>query len=118
MRPGAISIQALPLLRDLIHERAGIYFDDDQLELLMDKISQLVAERGLDSILDYYYLLKYDADADREWKNLIDTLSVRETFFWREVDQIRTLARRRASPHLECRVRNGRGAADNRYCSC
>jgi chemotaxis protein methyltransferase CheR len=92
MRPGGISIQALPLLRDLIHERAGIYFDDDQLELLMDKISQLVAERGLDSILDYYYLLKYDADADREWKNLIDTLSVRETFFWREVDQIRTLA--------------------------
>jgi chemotaxis protein methyltransferase CheR len=92
MRPGGISIQALPLLRDLIHEQAGIYFDDDQLELLMDKISQLVAERGFDSILDYYYLLKYDADAGRDWKNLIDTLSVRETFFWREVDQIRTLA--------------------------
>jgi chemotaxis protein methyltransferase CheR len=92
MRSGGISIHALPLLRDLIHDRAGIYFDDVQLELLLDKISPLVAERGFDSILDYYYLLKYDADADTEWKNLIDTLSVRETFFWREVDQIRALA--------------------------
>src|SRR4030095_16050 len=88
---GGISIQALPLLRDLIHERTGIYFHDDQLELLMEKISQLVAERGFDSILDYYYLLKYDADAAVEWKNLIDVLSVRETFFWRALVQIRTL---------------------------
>jgi chemotaxis protein methyltransferase CheR len=92
MRPGGISIHALPLLRDLIHDRTGIYFDDDQLELLLDKISPLVAERGFDSILDYFYLLKYDADADTVWKNVIDTLSVRETFFWREVDQIRALA--------------------------
>ena len=92
MRTGG-SIQALPLLRDLIHDRTGIYFDDDQLELLMEKISPLVAERGFDAILDYYYLLKYDAQADVEWKSLINTLSVRETFFWREVDQIRTLAK-------------------------
>jgi chemotaxis protein methyltransferase CheR len=101
MTSGGISIQALPLLRDLIHERAGIYFDDDQLELLMEKISQLVAERGFDSILDYYYMLKYDANADVEWKNLIDVLSVRETFFWREVDQIRTLAEVLVPKYLE-----------------
>jgi chemotaxis protein methyltransferase CheR len=92
MTSGGISIQALPLLRDLIHERAGIYFDDDQLELLMEKIAQLVAERGFDSILDYYYLLKYDADSEVEWRKLIDVLSVRETYFWREFDQIRALA--------------------------
>ena len=87
-----LSIQALPLLRDLIHERAGIYFDDEHFDLLLEKISQLIVERGFDSVLDYYYLLKYDADAEREWKNLIDLLSVRETFFWREPDQIRALA--------------------------
>jgi chemotaxis protein methyltransferase CheR len=87
-----LSIQALPLLRDLIHERSGIYFDDDQFDLLLEKISQLIVERGFDSVLDYYYLLKYDANAEREWKNLIDLLSVRETFFWREPDQIHALA--------------------------
>src|SRR3954471_2919880 len=92
MRSGGISIQALPLLRDLLHERAGIYFADDQIDFLMEKISQMLTERGFDSILDYYYLLKYDAEADVEWKKLIDIISVRETFFWREVDQIRALA--------------------------
>ncbi len=86
-----ISIQALPLLRDLIHERVGMHFEENQLELLLEKISPLVIERGFESILDYYYLLKYDAEAEQEWIRLIDRLSVRETFFWREADQIRAL---------------------------
>jgi chemotaxis protein methyltransferase CheR len=41
--------------------------------------------------LDYYYLLKYDPNADDEWRAVVDTISVQETFFWRELDQIRAL---------------------------
>ena len=48
-------------------------------------------EKGFDSFLDYYYLLKYDEAAEEEWQHVMDALSVQETFFWREVDQIRTL---------------------------
>ena len=48
-----------------------------------------VGRRGFDSLLDYYYLLKYDAQADEEWVRAIDALSVQETYFWREPDQLR-----------------------------
>lgn len=89
-RPGASP--SARLIRDLVHERAGIYYDDDRLDLMMEKISDLIVERGFDSQLDYYYLLKYDAEAEREWARLLDTISVRETFFWREIDQVRALA--------------------------
>ena len=56
--------------------------------------SPLAVERGFDSLLDYYYLLKYDADAAAEWMRAIDALSVQETYFWREADQLPGAGRR------------------------
>jgi len=79
------------LIRDLVHERTGMLYADDKSNLLLEKISPLVIERGFDSFLDYYYLLKYDPNADEEWRTLVDAISVQETFFWREVDQIKAL---------------------------
>lgn len=80
------------LLRDLIHERAGLFFDDSKINLLADKLAPLVVERGFDSFLDYYYLLKYDVESADEWRAAINALSVQETYFWREMDQIHGLA--------------------------
>jgi chemotaxis protein methyltransferase CheR len=81
------------LLRDLIHERSGLYYSDDKLSTLGERIAPLVIERGFDSFLDYYYLLKFDVAAADEWNNLSNALSVQETYFWREMDQIEALAR-------------------------
>lgn len=80
------------LLRDLIHDRTGLFFDDSKINLLVDKLAPLVVERGFDSLLDYFYLLKYDAGSDDEWRRVIDALTVQETYFWREMDQIHGLA--------------------------
>jgi chemotaxis protein methyltransferase CheR len=79
------------LLRDLIHLRTGMFYDHDRLDSLSDRIVPLAQARGFDSLLDYYYLLKYDADADAEWARAIDALSVQETYFWREADQLHAL---------------------------
>jgi chemotaxis protein methyltransferase CheR len=80
------------LLRDLIEGHTGVRYDDDRLDLLRDRVAPLAIERGFDSLLDYYYLLKYDAGADAEWPRVMDALSVQETYFWREADQLRALA--------------------------
>jgi|SRR5688572_24922009 len=79
------------LLRDLVHERAGIFFDASKVDLLMDKLAPLVVKRGFSSFLDYYYLLKYDEHACAEWENVMNAISVGETYFWREIDQVRAL---------------------------
>jgi chemotaxis protein methyltransferase CheR len=79
------------LLRDLIHERTGLFFDNGKGDLLTDKLSPLVIERGFTSLLDYYYLLKYDESAQDEWLSVMNALSVPETYFWREMDQVRAL---------------------------
>jgi chemotaxis protein methyltransferase CheR len=83
-----LSGSAFALLRALIAERTGQYFADDKRDLLADKLADLVVGRGLDSFLDYYYLLRYGADADEHWAELIDRLAVPETYFWRQSEQI------------------------------
>jgi chemotaxis protein methyltransferase CheR len=35
--------------------------------------------------------LKYDSSAAVEWRNVMNALSVQETYFWREFDQVRAL---------------------------
>ena len=82
---------AFALLRDLIHERTGLFYENGKSDLLTDKLSPLVVERGFNSFLDYYYLLKYDAEAGDEWGRVMDALSVQETYFGREPDQVRVL---------------------------
>lgn len=79
------------LMQALINERTGMSFDNGKRDLLMDKLSPLVIERGFGSYLDYYYLLKYDQSAPVEWQNVINALSVQETYLWREIDQVRAL---------------------------
>jgi len=79
------------LIQTLIHERTGMHFDNGKRDILLDKLSPLVIERGFGSYLDYYYLLKYDPSAPVEWQNVMNALSVQETYLWREIDQVRAL---------------------------
>jgi chemotaxis protein methyltransferase CheR len=69
-----------------------MWYDDGRLHFMRDRIIPLALERGFDSLLDYYYLLKYDADAELEWRRVVDALAVQETYFWREADQLKALA--------------------------
>lgn len=80
------------LLRDLVHERTGIYFEDDRYDTLLDKLGERARAHGCASYLDYYYILKYEEKGPDEWRRVMDAFSVQETYFWREYDQVRVLA--------------------------
>src|SRR6185436_10266112 len=77
------------ILRDLVHERLGLFYEANQFAQLADRLAPLVVARGLGSFMDYYHL-KYSADVD-EWGRVMDALAVQETYFWREIDQIRAV---------------------------
>lgn len=80
-----------PLLRDLIHEYTGIYFDAARFDIMLEKLADLVRAKGFQSYMQYYYLLKYEDRERLEWQKVIEVLSVQETYFWREVGQIEAL---------------------------
>ena len=66
----SLSPSAFTILRDLIHDRTGLFYEDSKRDILANKLSPRAIERGFDSFLDYYYLLKYDQAAKDEWIRL------------------------------------------------
>ena len=80
------------LLRDLVHERTGIYFEPAHFDTLLGKLRDRAVHHGCQSYLDYYYILKYEERGTDEWWRVMDAFSVQETYFWRELSQINALA--------------------------
>lgn len=79
-------------LSSLIEQRTGIVHGPEKDYLLYDKLEPLVMERGFDSFMDYYYYLIQGEEAEAEWRRVESVVTVNETYFWREVEQIKEAA--------------------------
>jgi chemotaxis protein methyltransferase CheR len=86
-----LSPPVFAILSGLIEERLGIFFSAEDRELFASKVSPRCIERGFDSLLDYYYYLRYDPGAETELAALAEALVVNETYFAREPDQLAAL---------------------------
>jgi chemotaxis protein methyltransferase CheR len=89
--PGSLSPAVFTILGAIIEERAGLHYRIEDLEILRAKVLPRAQERGFDSLLDYYYFLRYDPLGPAELDALIDALVVHETYFFREKDQLHAL---------------------------
>jgi chemotaxis protein methyltransferase CheR len=86
-----LSAPVFAILSALIEERTGLHYDLHECDLLADRVSPRATERGLESLLDYYYFLRYDPDAGAELSLLAEALVVNETYFFREVPALKVL---------------------------
>ncbi len=77
------------LLRDLIKDYCGLYFDDGSKFLLERRLQKRLKQIFIDDFRDYYRFLLYDKRRDDELKAAIDLLTVNETYFFREQNQLR-----------------------------
>jgi chemotaxis protein methyltransferase CheR len=92
----SLSPQVFAILSALIEERLGIHYAPADSTVLADKVTPRAVECGFDSLLDYYYYLRYDPGSEVELDQLAEALVVNETYFFREADQLRVLV-----AHLE-----------------
>lgn len=76
--------QLFAILSALIEERVGLSYASTDQELLGSKVATRASEAGFESLLDYYYFLRYDTESAREFEALVNALVVNETFFFRE----------------------------------
>jgi chemotaxis protein methyltransferase CheR len=79
------------ILSALVEEKIGLHYSILDRDLFEDKISARALEAGFDSLLDYYYFLRYDPGAEAELRALTDALVVGETYFFREYPPLRVL---------------------------
>jgi chemotaxis protein methyltransferase CheR len=86
-----LSPAVFSILSGLIEEKLGIHYNLLDRELLQDKASGRALEAGFDSMLDYYYFLRYDPAGVKELDDLAESLVVNETYFFREWKAIEVL---------------------------
>jgi chemotaxis protein methyltransferase CheR len=87
-----LSDDAFRLLRDLIHDYCGIYFDDGSKFLLQRRLSRRLDQRQLKGFEEYYHFLRYDRKREEELAVLVDNLTTNETYFFRESSQLRAFS--------------------------
>ncbi|WP_437320105.1 CheR family methyltransferase [Sorangium sp. So ce385] len=95
-----ISPQVFAIFSALIAEKIGIHYDAGDRELLGDKVSVRAIDAGFDSLLDYYYFLRYDPAGAAELDALIDALVVGETYFFRELAQLEVAVAELVAPRV------------------
>ena len=86
-----LSPQVFAILSALIEELTGLHYDLQERELLAERVSARALERGFDSLLDYYYFLRYDPAAAAEMAALAEALVVNETYFFRELPALKLI---------------------------
>lgn len=87
----SLSPQVFAIFSALVEERSGLHYAIEDRALFAERLTPRALERGFDSLLDYYYFLRYDPDSEGEFALLVESLVVHETYFFREVTALRVL---------------------------
>lgn len=76
------------LIRDLVRDYCGIYFDNGSKYIIEKRLSRRVTFHHFENFRDYYRFLRYDKRREEEFVAVMDILTVNETYFFREQNQL------------------------------
>jgi chemotaxis protein methyltransferase CheR len=80
------------LLRDFIHERFGLYFEDAQRASLRARLAARLQALDLASFEDYHHYLRFGPQRSEELSHMVSHLTNNETYFYREMPQLQVFA--------------------------
>lgn len=95
------------LLRDHIHERFGLYFDESQRQSLRTRLAGRLQALDLLSYEEYYRYLRFGPQREEELERMITHLTNNETYFYREVTQLKAFVEQIVPRIKEQKIRSG-----------
>lgn len=80
-------------LRDLIHERTGLFFrDENGLETISHRLIPVLEKHQVDSITAFYQLLKETETTSPYWRDTFTALTKQASSFYRQKHHLQALA--------------------------
>jgi chemotaxis protein methyltransferase CheR len=76
---------------DLIYKKTGIWFETTKRYFVDKRLDERIAELGLADYREYYKLLKFSIE-QTEMQQLINRLTINETYFFRDFPQLQGFA--------------------------
>ncbi len=99
-----LSLERFRLIRDMINERYGIYFSDENRFLVESRLGERLVHLGLNSFDDYQHYIKYHPEGKTEIEDSIELVTTNETYFFREDYQLRAFSKD-VLPELHSRLK-------------
>jgi chemotaxis protein methyltransferase CheR len=92
-------------IRDLIYQVAGILQPDHRLEFLDKRCHKRLAATGVSNLQQYYDLLTRSASRTAEMTELLNEITIGETFFFRNQPQLEALKKVILPPKVEAKLK-------------
>lgn len=86
-----LTSQLFAVFSALVEDAVGLHYRPADRELFETKLATHAAGLGYDSLLDFYYRLRYDDPNGLELQRLNEALVVHETYFFRELAPLEEL---------------------------
>lgn len=86
-----MTAEEFAMIRDFIHERSGMFFAENKMYLVKNRLVKRMAELGIKSYRDYFYHVKYDTSL-REFHELMNLMTTNETSFFRNEPQLKSFS--------------------------
>jgi chemotaxis protein methyltransferase CheR len=102
-----MSLEEFRLIRDLIYDYCGIYFQDDSRSIVQRRLAPRLETLGVRAYIDYFRFLKYDPARRAELEEIVERVTTNETYFFRELYQLETL-QGEIFPEIHARKPRGR----------
>nr|WP_244262642.1 hypothetical protein [Thermoanaerobacter siderophilus] len=78
-------------LRDFIYRKTGIYFEEQKMYYVKNRVESRIEATGYENFRSYFAWLRFDVTG-RELQELLNALTVNETYFFREYYQLKCFA--------------------------
>jgi chemotaxis protein methyltransferase CheR len=98
-----LSNETFLMLRDFIYSKTGIYFLEKKKYLIEGRLVKRLQALKLAHFEDYLHLLKYGQQKEHEFEFLCNTITINETFFFRNDAQIDAFQQKFAEEVIEAK---------------
>ncbi|WP_194094404.1 CheR family methyltransferase [Marivivens aquimaris] len=85
-----LSKQDFDVFCEYFYKKTGIEFDESKRYFVDKRLLKRIEETGAKSFRDYFISLRFES-SQKEFQNIVNVMTVNETYFYREEHQFKTL---------------------------
>ena len=90
-----LSAENFAKIGEFIYRKSGIFLEEDKhFDKLKKYIDKRASELEMDNFRKYFFKLRFDDKSGEEFQELMNAITVNETYFFREKDQFEALVNR------------------------
>ena len=89
-----LPIDVFRMIRDFISDTCGLYFDDNMHYKLEERLNRRLKLYHMKDFREYYRFLRYSEKRNDELREIMDILTVNETYFFREQEQLAAFSKK------------------------